>query len=266
MHIKGYNKTFTYLGGKFSILPRLLPIINFPVNHRIDVFGGSGTVLINCDPAPIETYNDLNGRLVNFFRVLRDQPEELIALLQLTPHSYEEYKQAWYSETDTPVESARKFFVRCVQSIYAAGAQDKVKGWASALTESRVSISEKTHKWIRSVNNLYEVAERFKHIQIENRDFRFIMKNYNSSGTHFFCDSPYDNTLRSDTRYQFDFQHQDHYDLRYWAGKAKGYVTICGYDTEFMNELYKDFKKHSLGQRRNTRSKKNAIECVWTNY
>jgi len=266
MHISNLKQTFTYLGGKFSYLQWLLPIIEIPCNHRIDVFGGSGVVLLNMEPAPIETYNDINNQVVNFFRVLRHQPDELIAQLQLTPHSKKEYDDAWYSDLDSAVEQARKFFIRTQQSIWAAGAQDKVRGWSASIRDSRCSISEKTHKWINAVEGLYAVSERLKRVQIECRDFRAIMKLYDDPATFFYLDSPYDKLLRSSTAYRFDFKDQDHIDLAYWAHKVQAKVAVSGYDTPLMRELYKDFKIHIGPQRKNNRSKKEAIECVWTNY
>lgn len=265
MWIPGQKKAFDYMGSKYSVLPWLLPKLP-KCHHYVSVFGGGGTDLINRDPSPIETYNDLNGKVVNFFSVLRNQPEVLIQQLELTPHSRNEYDEACYDEADSPVEQARKFFIRTQQSIHAAGAQDKVKGWAASLTESRVSISEKTQKWLRGVQMLYEVAERFKHVQIENRDFRFILKAYDSPGTLFYCDPPYDMSKRSSTKYEFDFVNQDFYDLKYWAENASGKVAISGYDTEFMRELLKGWTYHFGPHRKNGRSEKVAHECLWTNY
>lgn len=266
MHISTQMATFNYHGGKFSYLPWLMPLTNVACKHRIDVFGGSAVWLLNQPPAPIETYNDINGRVVNFFRVLRDKPDELIPLLEMTPHSKKEYDDAWFIEEDTDVEAARKFFVRTQQSIWAAGAQEKVKGWAASLHDSRCKISEKTHRWLKSVAGLQYVVERLKQVQIECRDFRFIMKHYDGPDTFFYLDSPYDSHFRSSTAYTFDFKDQDFIDMHYWAARAKGKVAISGYNTPFMQELFKDFNFHHGPKRKNNRSVKEAYECLWTNY
>lgn len=265
MHIKNQIQSFSYLGGKYSVLPWLLPKLP-ACNHFVDVFGGSAVVLLNRDPDPIETYNDINHQVVNFFKVLRSQPEELVRLLELTPHSKYEYDHGWITETDSEIEKARKFFIRTQQSIHAAGAHEKVKGWAASLSQSRVSISEKTHKWITAVNGLYEVAERLKHVQIECRDFRFIMKAYDHPDNLLYVDSPYDMTFRSNSKYLFDFIRQDFFDMHYWCKKAKGKVAVSGYHTPFMKELFADFNFHEGPKRKNSLSKKEAYECLWTNY
>ena len=66
---KGSRKkiAFGWYGGKFSHLDFLLPYLPTDAAHFCDVFGGSAAVLINREPAPVETYNDLDSELVNFF-------------------------------------------------------------------------------------------------------------------------------------------------------------------------------------------------------
>jgi DNA adenine methylase len=266
MHIANKIKSFQYLGGKFSILPELLPMLP-ECHHFIDVFGGSAVVTLNRKPSPIETINDINHQVVNFFKMLREFPEELIRSLELTLHSKHEYDHAWESPADSDLEKARKFFVRTQQSIFAAGAQERSKGWAAAITESRVSISEKTRKWLNGVDNLWVVAERLKHTQIECRDFRFVLKNYDHLGALFYCDCPYDMTFRSNTVYTFDFVNQDFYDLHHYAKRVKGKIAISGYDSPFMLDLFSDFNFRLLTKTKNNRSNKDDIhECLWTNY
>lgn len=265
MHIRNQKKAFDYMGSKFSILPWLLELLP-ECHHYVSVFGGGACDLINRKPSPIETYNDVNHKVVNFFRVLRENGPDLIKSLELTPHSKLEYDSAWFSENDSDIEKARKFYIRTQQSIMSAGGQDKVKGWACSITESRCSISEKTNKWINGVNGLFYIVERLKKVQIENRDFRFILKNYDTPGTLFYCDPPYRMTYRSSSKYEFDFENQDFFDLHYYAKNLVGKIAISGYDEPFMRELFKDFNFHKGPPRKNGRSQKPAIECLWTNY
>jgi DNA adenine methylase len=267
MWISNQTKSFQYLGGKYSILPFVIPILQ-KAGHRhfVDVFGGSGVVILNMPQSPIETYNDLNNDIVNFFKVLRENTEELISSLQLTPYSKFEYDLAVNLETDSAIEKARKFYIRTQQSIYAAGAQEKSKGWACSINQSRNFKSEKVNKWIRSIESLDSVVARFQNVQIENRDFRFIMKSYDSIDTLFYLDPPYDKTFRSSTTYKFDFENQDFYDLHTWCKKVVGKVAVSGYDTPFMRSLFADFNFHPGPLRKNTRTKRQAFECIWTNY
>ena len=60
---------FGWYGGKYSHLDWLLPLLP-ECHHYCEPFGGSAAVLINRPPAPVETYNDIDGEVANFFRVL----------------------------------------------------------------------------------------------------------------------------------------------------------------------------------------------------
>lgn len=81
---------FGWYGGKYSHLDWLLPLLP-PAQHYCEPFGGSAAVLLNRAPAPVETYNDTDSEVVNFFRVLRQHKDELIYAIGMTPFSREEY-------------------------------------------------------------------------------------------------------------------------------------------------------------------------------
>src|SRR5919108_2460255 len=104
---------FGWYGGKFSHLDWLLPLLP-KTTHYCEPFGGSAAVLINRAPSPVETYNDVHGEVVNFFRVLREQKDALIEAIGLTPFSRAEFELAIARSTEelSPVERARRFFVR----------------------------------------------------------------------------------------------------------------------------------------------------------
>jgi DNA adenine methylase len=107
---------FGWYGGKYSHLDWLLPLLP-ETKHYCEPFGGSAAVLINRKPSPIETYNDLDGELVNFFCVLRDDKTSLLEAIGLTPFSREEFELAIQDITDdvSNLERARRFFVRARQ-------------------------------------------------------------------------------------------------------------------------------------------------------
>ena len=84
---------FGWYGGKFSHLGWLLPLLP-DCHHYCEPFAGSGAVLLNRDPSPVETFNDLDGEVVNFFRVLREEKEQLIEAIGLTPFAREEFALA----------------------------------------------------------------------------------------------------------------------------------------------------------------------------
>jgi len=84
---RGKMIAFGYYGGNYSHLDFLLPLLPTTFVHYCEPFGGSAAVLINRPPAPVETYNDLDSEVMNFFCCLRDSGEELMRLIGLTPFS-----------------------------------------------------------------------------------------------------------------------------------------------------------------------------------
>jgi DNA adenine methylase len=103
---------FGWYGGKYSHLDWLLPLLP-KCHHYCEPFGGSAAVLLNREPSPIETYNDIDGEVCNFFRVLREDKERLIEQIGLTPFSREEFAVACQIDPVVPpMERARRFYVR----------------------------------------------------------------------------------------------------------------------------------------------------------
>ena len=101
---------FGWYGEKFSHLDWLLPLLP-PCHHA-----GSGAVLLNRPPSLVETFNDINGEVVNFFRVLREEKQRLIEAIGLTPFAREEFTIACEVSPDLhPIEHTRRFYVRARQ-------------------------------------------------------------------------------------------------------------------------------------------------------
>jgi DNA adenine methylase len=72
-------------------------IISFMPPHQtyLEPYFGSGAVFFSKEPSPLETINDIDGDVVNLFRVIRDRPEELARLVYWTPYSREEYYNSY---------------------------------------------------------------------------------------------------------------------------------------------------------------------------
>jgi DNA adenine methylase len=132
---------FGWYGGKFSHLEWLLPLLP-DAHHYCEPFGGSAAVLLNRPPTPVETYNDLDGEIVNFFRVLRDKKADLVEAIGLTPFSREEF----YIACEPPgkrisnLERARRFFVRARQVRTGLAQTASLGRWANCKNTSRSGI------------------------------------------------------------------------------------------------------------------------------
>jgi len=105
-----YRPLIRYFGGK-SRISRWV-VSSFP-KHKIytEAYGGAASVLLRKDRAYAEIYNDLNGEIVNLFKVVRDQGPELLRRLQLTPFSRQEMLEAYDHSVDA-VEQARRTIVK----------------------------------------------------------------------------------------------------------------------------------------------------------
>src|SRR5699024_6446277 len=79
---------FSYYGGKTTLAPQIAKLL--PAHdHYVEPFAGLVAVLLAKEPSPMETVNDLEGDLMIFWRVLRDNREELAYVSEHTPHSRE---------------------------------------------------------------------------------------------------------------------------------------------------------------------------------
>src|SRR5579863_9269327 len=182
---------FGWYGGKFSHLEWLLPLLP-ACHHYCEPFAGSAAVLLNRDPSPVETYNDLDGEVVNFFRTLRDDKERLVEAIGLTPFSREEFALA--CELDPalpPVERARRFYVRARQVRTGLAQTASLGRWANCKNTTRAGMSGVVSRWLGSIETLPEVAIRLLRVQIENRPATEVIRLYDSTETLFYCDPPY---------------------------------------------------------------------------
>lgn len=266
---------FGWYGGKFSHLNWLLPLLP-EAYHFCEPFGGSAAVLINRYPSPIETYNDIDGEVVNFFRVLRDQNEELLQAIGLTPFSREELRNAVEKNMNglSDLERARRFFVRARQ-VRTGLAQTASEGrWAHCRLTSRAGMAGAVSRWLGSVEGLSEIAQRLLRVQIENAPALDVIARYDSPDTLFYCDPPYLHESRSDTNaYAYEMTDKAHIELANVLHNVKGKVAISGYASPIMNDLYRDWTTYEAPSKKahstNTRSdniKQERREVLWTNY
>ena len=100
-------RVLNYHGSKYSLAPWILRHLP-PHRVYVEPFGGGASVLLRKRRSYAEVYNDLDGEIVNFFRVLRDPAlrADLINACRLTPYARDEFDQA-YEPTDDSLERAR---------------------------------------------------------------------------------------------------------------------------------------------------------------
>jgi DNA adenine methylase len=260
---------FGWYGGKFSHLEWLLPLLP-TCHHYCEPFAGSAAVLLNRPPSPVETYNDLDGEVCNFFRVLRDNQRRLVAAIALTPFSRQEFAAACQLDPALPpLERARRFYVRARQVRTGLAQTASVGRWANCKQTSRRGMSGVVSRWLGGVEMLPEIAERLLRVQIENRPAIDVIQLYDSKGTLFYCDPPYVHLTRGDARaYGHEMSDDQHRQLAEVLNRVKGMVAISNYDCELMNRLYpaRRWRKIRQAQRTIHSTKTARSEVLWVNF
>lgn len=265
---KGKLIAFGWFGGKYSHLDWLLPLLP-DCRHYCEPFGGSAAVLLNREPSPVETYNDLDGEVVNFFRALREQKEALIEAIALTPFSREEFFRAISEDPSElpPLERSRRFYVRARQVRTGLAQTASLGRWANCRNTSRQGMAGVVSRWLGSVEQLPEIALRLLRVQIENRPALEVVKLYDDPKTLFYCDPPYPHSSRGDARaYGFEMSDQEHKDLARALSSIKGKAAVSGYRCELMDQLYRDWKRIDGPAKKCHSIKKPRTEALWVNY
>ena len=260
---------FGWYGGKFSHLDWLLPLLP-QCHHYCEPFAGSAAVLLNRTPAPVETYNDLDGEVANFFRVLRDNKDALTEKIGLTPFSREEFGLACeYDASVEPVERARRFYVRARQVRTGLAQTASLGRWANCKNTSRAGMSGVVSRWLGGVEALPEIAERLLRVQFENRPALDVIRLYDAPGTLFYCDPPYIHDTRGDAKaYGYEMTDRQHRELAEALNPSAGLVAISNYDCRLMRELYPSprWRMHVSPARTIHSTKDKRTEVLWTNF
>ena len=178
----------SYYGGKQRMAHNIVPLIP---KHTVYVepFAG-GLAILFAKPLPqvtslnyyTEVINDKDEHLINFYRQLRDNGEELIRLLELTPYSEFEHKLSKQLDIDNDLERARRYFVNINQSF----ANKLYAGWGRGNYGRNFAIT-----WQSRVGHLPDVLDRMAGVHIACADALKIIKDWDSPQTFFYCDPPY---------------------------------------------------------------------------
>ena len=256
---------FGWFGGKFRLLDWLLPLLP-DADTFVDVFGGSGCVLLNRKPATVEVFNDIDGELVNFFRVLRADPDALVKQATLTPYSREEHRIACqHDATVSDLERARRFYVRAKQSLYGK------PQWATAPRPA--AGTEPPEVWAGYPARLPPIAHRLRNAYIENKPALDLIPRWDRDCTLFYCDPPYVHSTRHSTgNYAFEMSaDDDHAALADVLQAIKGKAAVSGYPSPLYDRLYDGWHRTdapplSAASARNGPNSPIRQECLWTNY
>jgi DNA adenine methylase len=232
---KPNHPALRYFGGKWRLAKWI--ISHFPSHVTyVEPFGGAASVLLLKSPAWISVYNDKSSLLVNFFRMLRERPDDLIKAISLTPYSRSEYKLSQELSED-PLENARRFYIWCWQGFGRGGAKES-GGWRFEKSHSRGQTT--IDDWLHE-HDLYLVAGLFRAVQIEHDDAFRVIPRYDTPETLFFIDPPYVHDSRGKrwgmSAYLHEMSDDEHTRLADILHHVQGKVLLSGYACELRHTL-----------------------------
>lgn len=229
-----------YPGSKWSIADAIVHQFK-PHYHYVEPYFGSGAVFFTKEPSPHELINDLNGHVVNFFRVLRDRTDDLLWQVQLTPWSREEYDHSDEASAEE-LEAARRFVVR----IWQAHASDLAKktGWKNRGPSQRAK--GMSDRWRRVPDELRSLAERLQHAEIENRPALEVIRRFSSEDVLIYADPPYLPETRTQRMYAEEMTREEHVELLEALLSHRGRVVVSGYGNALYDKMLDRWDRFQL--------------------
>lgn len=253
-----------YHGGKWRLAPWI--IANLPP-HRVYVepYGGAASVLLQKPHSYAEVYNDLDGEIVNLFRVVRERPGEMTRALLWTPFSREDYRLS-FEATEDPLERARRTVIRSLMGFGSNSLNKSVKSGFRSNTYR--SGRTPAHDWGHFPPTIRRVAKRLRSVVIENRPALEIIAQHDRPETCFYLDPPYVHDTRSAAMhgahgYAHEMTNAQHEELHTAVRGLRGMVVLSGYRGALYEGLYADWP--SVETDTTADGAKPRVEVLWFN-
>jgi len=273
------NLPLKWHGGKYYLAAKIVALMP-PHLHYVEPFFGGGAVLLAREPddqqllfgdhvGVSELVNDINGRLVNFWRVLQNEQTftQFHRILQAMPMARAEWEQAHTHEYGKDaVADAVAFFVDCRQS------RSGMMTCFTSVTRSRTrrGMNGNVSEWLSAVDGLPEVHARLKRVFIENMPAADLIRREDAAATLFYCDPPYVHETRSSPdAYAFEMTEQEHRELLEVLRACKGKVMLSGYPSPLYAAALADWNQHAFDLPNNAaggETKRRMTEVVWCNF
>jgi DNA adenine methylase len=209
-----------------------------PHNAWVEAFCGSAAITFAKIPAPIEVINDMHGEIVNLFDQLRRNHEKLCRAITLTPYAREEFLKARVTRQRlSRVERARRFLVATMMTVNGTAGNHCGFSFSSSFT--RAGVEARVSRWNSLPNRLAQVAERLRHVRVENRDARELLRMFSKRpATLVYLDPPY--FVNRDLEYVIDANDLEfHKELLTLCCQAKCMILLSGYDTPLYRAMLK---------------------------
>jgi DNA adenine methylase len=260
-----------WLGGKYRLAPWI--VSHFP-EHRVylEPYGGAASVLLRKARAYNEIYNDLDGEVVNLFRVLRDPPAaaELVRLARLTPYAKAEYFAA-LEPCDEPVERARRLLVRSHMA-HGTGGSPRINDATGFRSDGPSATTNVAGEWAEFPDALATIVERLRGVNIQSVPALELIERYSDEKVLIYLDPPYPPETRSTKArrgghlyhaYAHEMDDDDHRALLDACRRSRSMVLLSSYP----NAMYEAGLPGWTRRQKRTNAHRNSprVEDLWIN-
>lgn len=263
------------VGNKTAILNILYALFPLEYGRFIDVFGGSGSVLLgNPEICSFEVYNDFDRNLANLFRCMKERTmavirelgfchlnsrEDFIAIRRFFENEqfYDKYltEELRLTELMFPPPEAKdlkEIRTRITQDYDVRRAAMFLKLLRFSYSSSGKSYASQPFDIRKLFGLIQELQDRMANVVVENQNFETLIKHYDRPDAFFYLDPPYFST---EDMYEVGFGWDDHVRLRDTLKNIKGKFLLSYNDCTKIRELYNGFsmfdfsRVHSMAQR-----------------
>lgn len=253
------NAFLNYPGAKWGMAQKIVSLMP-PHRSYLEPFLGSGAVLFNKPKSAIETVNDIDGEIVNFFKVLREQPDRLSEAIRLTPYSRDVFDDAHENRGTDDFDKAYRFAIRSRMG-HGFKTYEKTGFKIDVYARER---SYCVNAWNKMPEQIAEAAMRLKGVQIENRPALDLIKKFNHDNVLIYCDPPYLLNTRGGKQYRCEMNEQDHLELLASLADHKGYVILSGYPSEMYDRELRGWNK--ITKKSYNQNSDPRTEVLWCNF
>jgi DNA adenine methylase len=264
-------------GGKHYLAQQIVALMPRHT-HYVEAYAGGMAVLFAkpCEGVS-EVVNDLNGHLMNFWRVLQEKKAfaEFKRRIEAVPFSEAEWQDAKQELGQTEsagtqtarIERAARFFVLCRQSM-AGRCQDFTP---LTRTRTRRGMNEQASAWLKAIEGLPAVHARLQRVVILNRPALEVIRSQDGSQTLFYLDPPYLPETRSPGSVfgELDMTEAQHEELLEVIRGLEGHVMLSGYRCPLYDDRLAKWHCHEFDVPNNAASgvlKRRMTEAVWCNF
>lgn len=227
---------FKWVGGKSHIRKRIISLLP-PHDCYVEVFGGAAWVILAKPPSKVEVLNDIDGDVINFFRVIKEQPDAFLASFKWELVSRQEFERLYKLSPASldPLARAHRFYYLIMAC------------WGGELHNPRfqTSITDSGHgnRLIGAIKHLEErimpVYLRLQTVILEQLNWRECVERYDREQTVMYLDPPYPG---NNCNYQFNMRDtKSHQELASRLRNMKARFVLTTYNLPESWKLYEGF-------------------------